>query len=173
MASIDGLMETLSFMETVSSFFTLSRITGFFTRQIWVSCPQPFFWFQSLSVSLVWAKNSCLNHGIPFQSLAQRVKAFGPEEKETIKQWKKLNTEYNIAAMKYLQMDDHNMVKMLLWNDAFIWMVDWASCYLRLWSSSIGPNSSLPLMWRYLQSDKNESSQIPEFPKLSVQLYEA
>jgi hypothetical protein len=38
------------------------------------------------------------------------VKAFGPEEKETIKQWKKLNTEYNIAAMKYLQMDDHNMV---------------------------------------------------------------
>jgi hypothetical protein len=38
------------------------------------------------------------------------VKAFGPEEKETIKQWKKLNTEYNIAAMKYLQMDDHTMV---------------------------------------------------------------
>ncbi len=44
-------------------------------------------------------------------SLAQRVKAFGPEENDTIKQWKKLNTEYNIAAMKYLQMDDHDMVQ--------------------------------------------------------------
>ncbi len=60
-----------------------------------------------------------------FQSLAQRVKAFGPEEKETIKQWKKLNTEYNIAAMKYLQMDDHTMVchaeKL---QKLFIWAMD-------------------------------------------------
>ena len=68
-AAIDGLMETLSFMET---------------------------------------------------SLAQRVKAFGPEENDTIKQWKKLNTEYNIAAMKYLQMDDHDMVRNTATSFSFI-----------------------------------------------------
>mmetsp|Transcript_88821 Transcript_88821/g.236465 ORF Transcript_88821/g.236465 Transcript_88821/m.236465 type:complete len:100 (-) Transcript_88821:363-662(-) len=63
MATIDGLTETLSFMET---------------------------------------------------SLAQRVKAFGPEEQETVKQWKKLNTEYNIAAMKYLQMEEFDLALELL-----------------------------------------------------------
>ena len=39
------------------------------------------------------------------------MKSFGTEEKETIKQWKKLNTEYNIAAMKYLQMERHDVVR--------------------------------------------------------------
>eukprot|EP00802_Teleaulax_amphioxeia_P009787 Tamp_09808.p1 GENE.Tamp_09808~~Tamp_09808.p1 ORF type:complete len:284 (-),score=83.97 Tamp_09808:1272-2123(-) len=40
------------------------------------------------------------------KSLAQRVKAFGIEHADSVKQWKKLNTEYNVAAMKLLQNDD-------------------------------------------------------------------
>ena len=39
------------------------------------------------------------------QSLAQRVKAFGIDHPDSVKQWKKLNTEYNVAAMKLLQSD--------------------------------------------------------------------
>ncbi len=46
------------------------------------------------------------------QSLAQRVKALGAEDKDTIKQWKSLVTEYNISAMKYLERDEHDMVHM-------------------------------------------------------------
>ena len=41
------------------------------------------------------------------QSLAQRVKAFGIDHPDSVKQWKKLNTEYNVAAMKLLQSDDY------------------------------------------------------------------
>lgn len=48
------------------------------------------------------------------QSLAQRVQAFGTEEAETIRQWKKLNTEYNISAMKYLQTDEFDTALGLL-----------------------------------------------------------
>jgi len=44
------------------------------------------------------------------QSLAQRVKAFGIDHPDTVKQWKKLNTEYNVAAMKLLQTDDFETV---------------------------------------------------------------
>ena len=44
------------------------------------------------------------------QSLAQRIKAFGIDAPDTIKQWKKLNTEYNVAAMKLLQSDDFETV---------------------------------------------------------------
>lgn len=44
------------------------------------------------------------------QSLAQRIKAFGIDAPDTIKQWKKLNTEYNVAAMKMLQSDDFETV---------------------------------------------------------------
>ena len=44
------------------------------------------------------------------QSLAQRVKAFGIEHADSVKQWKKLNTEYNVAAMKLLQNDDFETV---------------------------------------------------------------
>jgi len=39
------------------------------------------------------------------KSLAQRVKAFGTENIETVKQWKKLNNEYNVVAMKLLQTE--------------------------------------------------------------------
>lgn len=44
------------------------------------------------------------------QSLAQRVKAFGIDHPDTVKQWKKLNTEYNVAAMKLLQTDEFETV---------------------------------------------------------------
>lgn len=38
------------------------------------------------------------------------MQAFGIEEGGTVRQWKKLNTEYNIAAMKYLQTDEFDRV---------------------------------------------------------------
>jgi transposase-like protein len=44
------------------------------------------------------------------QSLAQRVKAFGIAHPDSVKQWKKLNTEYNVAAMKLLQNEDFETV---------------------------------------------------------------
>ncbi len=47
---------------------------------------------------------------LSLQSLAQRVKAFGIDHPDTVKQWKKLNTEYNVAAMKLLQTDDFETV---------------------------------------------------------------
>ena len=52
----------------------------------------------------------CVRMYIRFQSLAQRVKAFGIDHPDTVKQWKKLNTEYNVAAMKLLQTDDFETV---------------------------------------------------------------
>ena len=52
----------------------------------------------------------CVRMYIRLQSLAQRVKAFGIDHPDTVKQWKKLNTEYNVAAMKLLQTDDFETV---------------------------------------------------------------
>ena len=52
----------------------------------------------------------CVRMYIRSQSLAQRVKAFGIDHPDTVKQWKKLNTEYNVAAMKLLQTDDFETV---------------------------------------------------------------
>lgn len=48
------------------------------------------------------------------KSLAQRVKAFGIDHPDSVKQWKKLNTEYNVAAMKLLQSDDYETALDLL-----------------------------------------------------------
>ena len=51
------------------------------------------------------------------QSLAQRVQAFGCDDSETVRQWKKLCTEYNIHAMKYLQTNDYTNVSALVIRD--------------------------------------------------------
>jgi len=44
------------------------------------------------------------------KSLAHRVKAFGLEHDESVRQWKRLVTEYNVTAMKMLQTDDYELV---------------------------------------------------------------
>mmetsp|Transcript_18635 Transcript_18635/g.44356 ORF Transcript_18635/g.44356 Transcript_18635/m.44356 type:complete len:280 (-) Transcript_18635:19-858(-) len=48
------------------------------------------------------------------KSLAQRVKAFGTADAETIRKWKQLNTEYNVSAMKFLQGEDYETALDLL-----------------------------------------------------------
>ncbi|EKX36268.1 hypothetical protein GUITHDRAFT_117499 [Guillardia theta CCMP2712] len=48
------------------------------------------------------------------KSLAHRVKAFGLDHDESVRQWKRLVTEYNVAAMKMLQTDDYELAMDLL-----------------------------------------------------------
>jgi hypothetical protein len=63
------------------------------------------------------ASSSRLLSLVLVQSLAQRVQAFGCDDSETVRQWKKLCTEYNIHAMKYLQTNDYTNVSALVIRD--------------------------------------------------------
>ena len=38
------------------------------------------------------------------------MKAFGLDHDESVRQWKRLVTEYNVTAMKMLQTDDYELV---------------------------------------------------------------
>jgi len=54
--------------------------------------------------------------GITFseKSLANRVKAMGTGDEQTVLKWKQLNTEYNVTAMKFLQTEDFDTALDLL-----------------------------------------------------------